>query len=611
MTAARRTVLEETFRHDRTALAATLVILPLACWAWIVPMARDMYGAMTGPSAWMMTTVWDTPHVLLLLAMWIAMMAGMMLPSAAPVLLLYAGAVRHRSGNRAAARAVYAMTAGYLVVWIAFSAGATALQRALASVFLLSPMMTLTSARLSAALLIAAGAYQLTPLKLRCLASCSAPVDFLTRRWRREIGGFRLGLEHGVVCVGCCWALMLLLFVGGVMNIAVIGILTAVVLVEKLTRVGQRWVQFTGVALIVLGFAAFFTAAPAAREPSRNIVIVTIDGLRWQEVFTGANAEYFKKDSEGNPPRVQQRYMAATPEERRALLMPFLWNVMAKNGQVFGDPSRHSRAHVTNGLWFSYPGYSEMFAGVADPRVDSNDKVPNPNVTVLEWLNGRSGFRGRVAAFGAWDVFPFIFNTDRSRLPVGAGYRPVPRPTTERQRRINQLADDLPRYWDEEPFDAPVVYAGLEALRSTKPRVLAVMLGEGDDWAHEGRYDMYLDATVRADRFIERIWHTVQSLPGYKNNTTLLVTTDHGRGATASDWSDHGRDVPAAEDTWIAVLGPTVPPLGVRENITVTTSQIAATIAAAVGEDYRSAVPAAADALPFRIANPSSPIPHP
>ena len=113
------------------------------------------------------------------------------------------------------------------------------------------------------------------------------------------------------------------------------------------------------------------------------------------------------------------------------------------------------------------------------------------------------------------------------------------------------------------------------------------MLGEGDEWAHAGRYDLYLDATFRADRFIERIWNTVQSLPEYKDRTTLLVTTDHGRGATTKDWKDHGRKVPAAEATWMAAIGPAVPALGLRESMTVTTSQLAATIAAAVGEDFR------------------------
>jgi predicted metal-binding membrane protein len=599
MAAADRTLVERTFLHDRAALAVTIGLLPLVCWAWIVPMARDMYGAMAGPSAWMMTPVWDTPHVLLLLAMWIAMMAGMMLPSAAPVLLLYAGAVRHRSGSRAAARAVYGMAAGYLAVWAAFSVGATVLQRVLSSLLLLSPMMTLTSGRIGGVVLIAAGIYQMTPLKSQCLSWCGAPIDFLTRRWRGETTAFRLGVEHGIICVGCCWALMLLLFVGGVMNIAVIFALTAMVLLEKLARLGRQSVRITGAALIVLGFATMFTSRPSASEPARNIVIVTIDGLRWQEVFTGAAEEYFKRDSHGNLPAMATRYLAATGDERRAALMPFLWHVMAAQGQVFGDPSKHSLSHVTNGLWFSYPGYSEMFTGVADPRINSNDKVPNPNVTILEWLNTRPGFDGRVAAFGSWDVLPFILNTQRSHLPVGSGFRPVPDPTNDREREIDQLADDLPPYWDYGPFDAPIVYAALDALRTRQPRVLYLMLGEGDEWAHESRYDLYLDATMRADRFIARIWDTLQSLPEYAGRTTLLVTTDHGRGATTADWSDHGRDIPAAEATWIAALGPDVPPLGLRDGLTVTTSQIAATIGALVGEDFRSAVPAAAPPLPM------------
>ena len=279
--------------------------------------------------------------------------------------------------------------------------------------------------------------------------------------------------------------------------------------------------------------------------------------------------------------------------------MPFTWGTIATKGQIFGDPSKGSRARLTNGLWFSYPGYNEMFSGVADPRIDSNDKVPNPNVTVLEWLNSRPGFEGRVAAFGSWDVLPFIVNAGRSRIPVGTGFTPVPSPTTDRERAINQLATDLPAYWSYGPFDAPMVYAALESLRTSRPRVLYIMLGEGDEWAHAGRYDLYLDATLRADRFIERVWNMLQSIPEYANQTALLVTTDHGRGATTSDWNEHGRKVPAAESTWMAALGPGIPPLGVRASVTVTTSQLAATIAAVLGEDFGHAVPAAAPRLPL------------
>ncbi len=345
---------------------------------------------------------------------------------------------------------------------------------------------------------------------------------------------------------------------------------------------------------------AWFSSTAFAQAPTPRVVVITIDGLRWQEMFGGADEAYFKRDAKGVIAPVSSAYAGATPEIRRAILLPFIWSVVARQGQIFGDPSQQSRSHVTNGLWFSYPGYSEMFSGAADPRVDSNKKIPNPNLTVLEWLNGQPGFAGKVAAFGAWDVLPFILNTERSHLPVGSGFVPVLDPKTARAREINEFAADLPPYWDYGTFDAPIVYAAIEELKTRKRRVLYIMLGEGDEWAHEGRYDLYLDATRRADRFIERIWTLLQTLPEYRDHTTLLVTTDHGRGATLKDWSDHGKDVPAAEDTWMAALGPAVPPLGVRKNLTVTTSQLAATIAAMAGQDYLSAAPKAAAPLPLR-----------
>jgi hypothetical protein len=352
--------------------------------------------------------------------------------------------------------------------------------------------------------------------------------------------------------------------------------------------------------LLAVLLAVCAASIPAAQAAAPSVVVITIDGLRWQEFFTGADQAYFRRNEKGEVDPVAKQYAAATAEARRAVVMPFMWNVIAKQGQIFGDPSLKSRAHVTNGLWFSYPGYNEMFAGAADPRIDSNAKVPNPNVTVLEWLNRRPGFEGRVAAFGAWDVLPSIVNTERSRVPVGFGFAPVLKPTTDREREINQLAADLPAYWRYGTFDAPVVYAVLEHLKTRKPRVLYLMLGEGDEWAHEGRYDLYLDATRRADRFIERIWTTLQSIPEYRGTTSLLVTTDHGRGATTKDWIDHGREVPAAENTWMAALGSGVPALGVRKGLTVTTSQLAATIAALVGEDFRTASPPPAPPLPLR-----------
>lgn len=350
-------------------------------------------------------------------------------------------------------------------------------------------------------------------------------------------------------------------------------------------------------SVLLLLVAAMSCARSGSAPRDANVVVVTIDGFRWQEVFGGADQGYFKKSSDGKPSAAEKRFWREDRTARRETLMPFFWHTIAKEGAVFGDPASESLAHLTNGLWFSYPGYNEMLTGAADPRVASNDKVPNPNVTVLEWLNGRPGFEGRVHAVGDWDVLPFILNVDRSKLPVGS-MQPVPSPRNDRERAIDDLTDDLPAYWNGVVFDAPVMQAALEALRTRQPRVLYVMLGETDEWAHGGRYDMYLDAAFRSDRFIGRLWQTLQSMPAYRDKTTMLVTTDHGRGATAEDWTDHGKDVPAAERTWMAAMGPGVTQSGMQHGVTVTTSQLAATIAAAVGEDYRAAFPKAAAPLP-------------
>jgi hypothetical protein len=354
------------------------------------------------------------------------------------------------------------------------------------------------------------------------------------------------------------------------------------------------------VVALVVGVVTLSSTGGAQPASRRNVILITIDGLRWQEFFGGAGREYFKRDKNGSGGEPERRFWKDSAEARRSVLMPFMWNTIARDGQIFGDATVGSTSRLTNGLWFSYPGYNELMSGKADPRVDSNNKVPNPNVTVFEWLLRRPGFEGRVAAFGSWDVLPSILNVERSGIPVGSGWRVVPHPSSDREREINQLAADLPRLWSYGPPDAPIVYAAIETLRTRKPRALYVMLGEGDEWAHEGKYDLYLDATGRADRFIERIWTTVQSIPEYAGRTSLVVTTDHGRGATTKDWTDHGKDVPAAERTWMAVLGPEIPPLGVRRDTNVTTSQIASTVAALVGEDFTAGNSGVAAPLPLK-----------
>jgi predicted metal-binding membrane protein len=249
-----RTSLESLLLRDRWLIGGALVVTVTLCWTWIVPMARDMYGSMRGPSAWMMTDTWNFSHLALLFAMWVVMMAGMMLPSAAPTLFLYAGVIR-KSPDRGRMRThVYAFAVGYLLVWTSFSLVATVLQRVLARWLLLSPMMEARDRGLGSALLILAGIYQLTPFKRTCLESCRMPAAFITQHWKRgAAGGFHLGAAHGLYCLGCCWALMLLLFVGGVMNLWWIGALTIFVLLEKLAPLGAQGGRLSGLLMIAMG----------------------------------------------------------------------------------------------------------------------------------------------------------------------------------------------------------------------------------------------------------------------------------------------------------------------------------------------------------------------
>ena len=247
------TVPETLLARPRAGLVAVTVVLPLACWIWVIAMARDMYGPMTGASAWMMAVTWDWPRLLLLWAMWAAMMAAMMLPTMTPALLLYAKVMRRRGDEAAAVARINLMASGYVLVWALFSVGATVLQRVLANTSVLSMMMEPASPFVAPVLLLIAAVYQWTPLKAACLHHCRSPLALFTTGWREgTIGAFRMGVEQGLYCLGCCWAQMLLLFAGGVMNLAVILALTAWVAIEKVAPFGQQSARVSGAVLAAM-----------------------------------------------------------------------------------------------------------------------------------------------------------------------------------------------------------------------------------------------------------------------------------------------------------------------------------------------------------------------
>jgi hypothetical protein len=335
--------------------------------------------------------------------------------------------------------------------------------------------------------------------------------------------------------------------------------------------------------------------APRTAPKTENVILITFDGLRWQEVFSGADPLLMNKTNGnvGDTNALKRAFWSETPEARREALLPFLWAIVAKQGQIFGNTNRSSVVRVTNGKKFSYPGYSELLCGVADSRISSNDKTNNPNLNVLEWLHGKPAFRGRVAAFCSWDVFPFILSRSRNGLLVNAGVEPIEGPSlTVRERFLNQLMTEATPLWEGIRQDVFTFHAALEHFKKRKPRLLYVAFDETDDWAHDGRYDRYLHAAHHIDGFMRILWDTAQSMRQYRGKTTLIISTDHGRGPAPKEWRNHGENTLGAEYIWLAAMGPDTPALGERANVKpLAQAQIASTIAALLGEDYCVALP--------------------
>jgi hypothetical protein len=367
----------------------------------------------------------------------------------------------------------------------------------------------------------------------------------------------------------------------------------------------RRSVLVVGTWFLAVTFATSpaFAQLPAHPLKTGNVVLVVSDGLRWQEIFTGADPSLMNNEHGGiwaDPNELKRKFWRDDVEERRKALFPFLWNVIAKQGQIFGNQTKGSVARVTNGMAFSYPGYNEMLTGHPDPKIDRNEFGPNPNVTVFEWLNRMPEFRGRVAVYGTWNVFQDIFNEKRSGLAMQTGWNlPAKGKLTPRQELINELYRTTTPLDNEDTYNSFIQVPLLDYVKTGHPRVLFVGYGETDNWAHQGRYDLVLESAHGFDHFVQQLWETMQAMPEYRDKTTFILTTDHGRGSGLVEWKEHGVDEKGSENIWIAVMGPDTPARGERENVgPVTQSQLAAAVAALLGKDYPGDVPGAANPLP-------------
>lgn len=355
----------------------------------------------------------------------------------------------------------------------------------------------------------------------------------------------------------------------------------------------------------ILGCLFFVTLFAYSQE--NKVVWIVLDGVRWQEVFGGADSlllhsKKFVYDING----MNRRYWRATKEERREALMPFIWDFAVKNGMLIGNRWKGAKMNVTNGMHFSYPGYSEMLCGFADDeRINSNKKFGNPNESLLEVMNRLPDFEGKVLAFSSWDVFPYILNVERSKLPVNAGHmHSLRKEPTERERFLDILQDEMPRRWGGFRYDAFTYHYALEAMKKDFPRLIFINFLETDIFPHDGRYDHYLFSIHNSDRLIRELWEYCQSEPFYKDQTTFIVTVDHGRGNNSSDleqWRHHSNTIPGCDETLILFFGNGVKPLGeVTGDKQYYNNQIAATVAGIFNIVYRPEEKKIGDPFPLK-----------
>lgn len=330
----------------------------------------------------------------------------------------------------------------------------------------------------------------------------------------------------------------------------------------------------------------------AQQHKTENVIIITIDGMRWQEIYRGADSALTNSKFTEDKKALEKKYWAKSVAERRALLFPFFWSTIAKQGQLYGNRDLGSKDEVANPYHFSYPGYNEIFTGFPDVRMNTNDPITNPNMNLLEFLNKQNGFKDKIAAFASWERFPQILNVKRSGLLVSSGYMDLANTAGNPQLAyLNQLQKEAPHYLgDSTRLDFLTFEFGKQYLKQFKPKVLYIAFDESDDMAHAGNYPFYLDRAHQQDDFIKELWNYVQNEPQYKNKTTLIVTCDHGRGDVPLEaWRDHGSATKNSEQTWFAVMGPDTPPAGEMKNTNTTYhKQLAQTVAKLLGFDFKA-----------------------
>jgi hypothetical protein len=299
-------------------------------------------------------------------------------------------------------------------------------------------------------------------------------------------------------------------------------------------------------------------------NPQNKLFIITLDGFRWEEVFNGADSALINdKKSTPDSSVTKALYWDVNAGERRKKLLPFFWNVIVKQGQLYGNRLYNNKVNVSNPYALSYPGYSELLTGSVDFSIHNNSKKKNRNPNILEVLNSSNEYAGKVAAFTSWDVFPYILNKEEGGFYLNSGLENVKnKELTYSEKLLNTLQSEVIHEKKETRYDELTYIACKEYIMKAKPSVVLLSFSGTDDAGHAKRYDEYLQEANNADRMISELWRLVQSIPEYADQTTFLITTDHGRGSKKSNWHKHGFFVSGSSQTWFALMGNSIVPAG-------------------------------------------------
>ena len=347
--------------------------------------------------------------------------------------------------------------------------------------------------------------------------------------------------------------------------------------------------------------ALLITIAIGARAqqpaPARNLVIFLMDGYRWRELFQGADSSlvFNHRYNHNDSAWTVTKYWDSDPEVRRHKLMPFVWDTIARRGELSGNRAYGNMVNVRNKYWFSYPGRNEAFTGHYDPAVNSNSYPDNPNTNVLEFIDRDPAFHGKIATFASWDAVARILNRHRNGMLVNIYGEDVQGDTlTALQKQANFFQHTLPDIFGEgERLDAGTYALAKAYLLASHPRILYIDFGDNDDFGHAGDYGDYLDAAHYADAAFRDIWTILQQDPFYKDQTSMLIFPDHGRGI-GPGWTDHGTETPHSDETYFLALGPGIPAKGeIRTPGQIYQEQYAQTIAALLGFQFTANHPVA------------------